>query len=143
MRVSPLLPASGPLVRAHVVTGKTWTYTRILEAGDGSVLNGGVATAVDDEFSYPSLVEDAITDGVIHVAYTWLRETVKYSRITEVASPTFVCPCFLCYRPVFRFYFFPSIRLSFFPTHGCTDGLRTGSCAAPALQPSAPRPFLS
>jgi len=33
----------------------------------------------DGEYSYPSIQEDAKHDGLIHVAYTFRRETIKYS----------------------------------------------------------------
>jgi len=52
--------------------GVTWPYMRILEEEDGT-----------QEFSYPSVREDRSQDGVIHVSYTYKRETIKYSRISE------------------------------------------------------------
>mmetsp|Transcript_16241 Transcript_16241/g.47674 ORF Transcript_16241/g.47674 Transcript_16241/m.47674 type:complete len:390 (-) Transcript_16241:129-1298(-) len=52
--------------------GRTWPYQRVLEYEDGT-----------QEFSYPSVREDRTLDGVIHVSYTYKRETIKYSRITE------------------------------------------------------------
>ena len=52
--------------------GATWKYTRVLERQDGR-----------QEFSYPTIREDKVEDGVIHVSYTYKRETIKYSRITE------------------------------------------------------------
>ena len=33
----------------------------------------------DGEYSYPSIQEDGIHDGLIHVPYTFRRETIKYS----------------------------------------------------------------
>eukprot|EP00239_Pterosperma_sp_CCMP1384_P001783 CAMPEP_0197848218 /NCGR_PEP_ID=MMETSP1438-20131217/7991_1 /TAXON_ID=1461541 /ORGANISM="Pterosperma sp., Strain CCMP1384" /LENGTH=394 /DNA_ID=CAMNT_0043460361 /DNA_START=122 /DNA_END=1306 /DNA_ORIENTATION=- len=50
--------------------GITWPFTRILEHDDGK-----------QEFSYPTMTQTS--DGMIHVSYTWKRETIKYSRITE------------------------------------------------------------
>ena len=63
--------------------GKTWKYTRVLEQEDG-----------EQEFSYPSLVQennyeqDTVVDEnpediLIHISYTWKRETIKHSIVTE------------------------------------------------------------
>lgn len=54
--------------------GVTWPYTRILERDTAS--NGA-------EFSYPSVREDRNEKGVLHVSYTYLRDTIKYSKVTE------------------------------------------------------------
>ena len=35
------------------------------------------------EFSYPTIREDKAHDGVIHVSYTFKREAIKYSRVSE------------------------------------------------------------
>jgi len=56
--------------------GKTWAYTRIIERSTSSS-NGG------DEFSYPTLREDRFEDGKLHVSYTYLRQTIKYSEVSE------------------------------------------------------------
>ena len=37
----------------------------------------------DGEYSYPSIQEDGIHDGLIHVAYTFRRETIKYSAVYD------------------------------------------------------------
>lgn len=47
-------------------------YTRVLEHLDGK-----------QEFSYPTIREDKAHDGVIHVSYTFKRDAIKYSRISE------------------------------------------------------------
>ena len=52
--------------------GTTWNYTRVLEREDGK-----------QEFSYPTLREDVALDGVIHVSYTYKRQTIKHSIVTE------------------------------------------------------------
>lgn len=52
--------------------GKTWKYTRVLEHLDGKA-----------ELSYPTLREDVSKDGVIHVSYTYKRECIKHSIVTE------------------------------------------------------------
>ena len=49
--------------------GKTWPYTRVLESDNGS-----------QEFSYPTLRQD---DGSIHVSYTYKREAIKHSIVSE------------------------------------------------------------
>ena len=50
-------------------SGKTWPYTRVLEYDGGS-----------QEFSYPTLRQD---DGSIHVSYTYKREAIKHSIVSE------------------------------------------------------------
>ena len=52
--------------------GTTWRHTRILERLDGK-----------QEFSYPTIREDKAHDGVLHVSYTFKRQCIKYSRVTE------------------------------------------------------------
>jgi len=54
--------------------GKTWPYKRIIETAKS--ING-------DEFSYPTLREDRFEDGKIHCSYTYLRQTIKYSMVSE------------------------------------------------------------
>lgn len=52
--------------------GITWKYTRTLEHLDGK-----------QEFSYPTLREDVKQDGVIHVSYTYKRQCIKHSIVSE------------------------------------------------------------
>ena len=52
--------------------GATWPHSRVLEQADGK-----------QEFSYPTLREDVKVDGLIHVSYTWKRQTIKHSIVTE------------------------------------------------------------
>ena len=52
--------------------GATWAAQRTLEHEDGR-----------QEFSYPTLREDVRRDGVIHVSYTWKRQTIKHSVVSE------------------------------------------------------------
>ena len=52
--------------------GETWKYTRLLEHEDGK-----------QEFSYPTLREDVRLDGVLHVSYTFKRQTIKHSIVSE------------------------------------------------------------
>ena len=80
MRSGSLVMVYNPMRsgRNHLVlslstdAGKTWKYTRTLEQAKHK-----------NEFSYPTLREDVIKDGVIHVSYTYKRDTIKYSRVTE------------------------------------------------------------
>ena len=58
--------------------GKTWPWIRDVE-------NPGISEPIlpleDAEYSYPSIVQSA--DGMIHVAYTFRRETIKYMKFSE------------------------------------------------------------
>ena len=54
--------------------GKTWRYTRNLE-----FVHKEEETKV--EFSYPSILQSA--DETIHVSYTYNRDTIKYTKLTE------------------------------------------------------------
>ena len=64
-------------------SGETWPWIRDLETGrsegesDGA--HGDVVT--DDEYSYPSVLQDA--NGKVVVAYTYRRETIKVVRFDE------------------------------------------------------------
>ena len=49
--------------------GLTWPHTRVLEQDDG-----------EQEFSYPTVRQD---DGQIHVSYTYKREAIKHSIVSE------------------------------------------------------------
>ena len=53
--------------------GKTWPYKKELITDEG--LEG------EPEFSYPSLIQD--DTGLIHIAYTYLREYIRYDTIKE------------------------------------------------------------
>ena len=63
--------------------GKSWDHIRDLEPDvdfDCEQPNRERHTNDGDgEYSYPSIQEDGIHDGLIHVAYTFRRETIKYS----------------------------------------------------------------
>merc|ERR1712232_888180 len=56
--------------------GESWPYTRIIEK-ESQGTNGA------DFFSYPTLREDRFEDGKMHISYTWLRKTIKYSVVLE------------------------------------------------------------
>ena len=75
--------------------GKTWKYTRVLEEEDGQ-----------QEFSYPSIVQESYYDKIkqgtkaetetdeescteaaedllIHISYTWKRQAIKHTIVSE------------------------------------------------------------
>ena len=61
--------------------GKTWPCKRNLEVGDGYCMTNNSELQLNREYSYPSIKQTA--DGVIHVAYTYFRQKIKYVRVTE------------------------------------------------------------
>ena len=56
--------------------GVTWPHIRALQK-----TNDGEAAGASVEFSYPSVLQTA--DGIIHISYTYDRDTIKYRQITE------------------------------------------------------------
>ena len=58
--------------------GKTWPWIRDIE---NPALSQPILPMEDAEYSYPSIVQSA--DGMIHVAYTFRRETIKYMKFSE------------------------------------------------------------
>jgi predicted neuraminidase len=58
--------------------GKTWPWIRDIE---NPALSQPILPLEDAEYSYPSIVQSA--DGMIHVAYTFRRETIKYMKFSE------------------------------------------------------------
>jgi len=56
--------------------GETWPWIRDIEAGSQQHDRG-----MDEEYSYPSVLQDA--DGKINVAYTYRRLTIKVVRFDE------------------------------------------------------------
>lgn len=64
--------------------GKTWKY-KVLEDGDGFCLTNNSQERSNRELSYPSIFLDSSTgDKAIHVAYTYLRQNIKYVHIKDV-----------------------------------------------------------
>jgi len=57
--------------------GETWPYSRTLQTSLTS------DAAKGKEFSYPTAREDRFDDGKIHVSYTYNRETIKHSIVSE------------------------------------------------------------
>lgn len=58
--------------------GKTWPWIRDLE---NPAISQPILPLEDAEYSYPSVTQSA--DGMIHVAYTFRRETIKYMTFPE------------------------------------------------------------
>ena len=58
--------------------GKTWPWIRDLE---NPSISQPILPLEDAEYSYPSVTQS--TDGMIHVAYTFRRQTIKYMTFTE------------------------------------------------------------
>jgi predicted neuraminidase len=61
--------------------GKTWPVRRNLEIGDGYCLTNNSKDGLNREFSYPSIRQTS--DGMLHVAYTYFRQAIKYVRIEK------------------------------------------------------------
>jgi predicted neuraminidase len=60
--------------------GKTWK-SRVIDDGDGYCMTNDSVRKLNRELSYPSIfVQD---DGVVHVAFTFWRQKIKYVRLTE------------------------------------------------------------
>lgn len=61
--------------------GKTWQYTRPLDYVHEEEEGEEDDKASSVEFSYPSILQSS--DGKIHISYTYNRDTIKYTRLTE------------------------------------------------------------
>jgi predicted neuraminidase len=61
--------------------GVTWPHKRNLEIGDGFCMTNNSEARLNRELSYPSVIQDG--DGVIHVAFTYFRQRIKYIRLSE------------------------------------------------------------
>ena len=73
---NPVTEGRDPLALALSTDGgETWPCARNLQHGN--------STDADEmpEFSYPSLLQTP--DGMIHLTYTYNRETIKYKRVDE------------------------------------------------------------
>ena len=60
--------------------GLTWQVAGNLDEGDGYCLTNNSRDGLNRELSYPTLSQTA--DGVLHVAYTYWRQAIKYVRLT-------------------------------------------------------------
>ncbi|KAA5613538.1 glycosyl hydrolase [Rhodovastum atsumiense] len=61
--------------------GATWPHRRDLETGDGYCLTNNSRESLNREFSYPSIKQGS--DGKLHIAFTYFRQTIKYIRLAE------------------------------------------------------------
>lgn len=60
--------------------GKSWPWKRNLDEGDGYCMTNNSLDKRNREFSYPSIKQG--DDGMLHIAYTWFRQAIKYVRIS-------------------------------------------------------------
>jgi predicted neuraminidase len=61
--------------------GRTWPYKRNLEVGDGYCMTNNSREQLNREYSYPSIKQGP--DGVLHIAFTYFRQAIKYVRVAE------------------------------------------------------------
>jgi len=61
--------------------GKSWPFMRDLEVGDGYCLTNNSKEELNREYSYPSIKQTP--DGYIHIAFTYFRQKMKYTRVNE------------------------------------------------------------
>ena len=60
--------------------GRSWQVAGNLDEGDGYCLTNNSRDGLNREFSYPAIHQSA--DGVLHLAYTYFRQTIKYVRVS-------------------------------------------------------------
>jgi len=60
--------------------GKSWAWQRNLDEGDGYCMTNNSLEKLNREFSYPSIKQGA--DGLLHIAYTYFRQAIKYVRVS-------------------------------------------------------------
>ena len=61
--------------------GRTWPFKRNLEVGDGYCMTNNSELQLNREYSYPSIKQTE--DGVLHIAYTFYRQKIRYARVRE------------------------------------------------------------
>lgn len=62
--------------------GESWTIAANLDEGDGFCMTNNSQEKLNREFSYPTITQSE--DGVVHVAYTYFRQAIKYVRINQL-----------------------------------------------------------
>lgn len=60
--------------------GKSWSWMRNLDEGDGYCMTNNSEQKLNREFSYPSIKQGE--DGNLQIAYTWYRQAIKYVRVS-------------------------------------------------------------
>jgi predicted neuraminidase len=60
--------------------GRTWPLRRNLEVGDGYCLTNNSRDGLNREYSYPSIAQTG--DGMLHIAFTYFRQAIKYVRVS-------------------------------------------------------------
>ena len=61
--------------------GRTWPFKRNLEVGDGYCMTNNSELQLNREYSYPSIKQTE--DRVLHIAYTFYRQKIRYARVRE------------------------------------------------------------
>jgi predicted neuraminidase len=81
-REHPATSARKPLAIALSQDGgKTWPWVRDIETGNPAGQQNKTASKTHEEYSYPSLLQDA--NGKINVAYSYNRDAIKVVRFDE------------------------------------------------------------
>ena len=63
-------------------SGETWSVIGNLDEGDGFCMTNNSQEKLNREFSYPTITQSP--DGVVHIAYTYFRQAIKYVRINHL-----------------------------------------------------------
>jgi predicted neuraminidase len=61
--------------------GVTWPFVKDIEIGDGYAMTNNSKDKLNREYSYPSIKQGS--DGKLHIAFTYFRQTIKYVQLTE------------------------------------------------------------
>ncbi|RAS80572.1 sialidase family protein [Priestia endophytica] len=61
--------------------GVTWPFVKDIEIGDGYAMTNNSKDKLNREYSYPSIKQGS--DGNLHIAFTYFRQTIKYVQLTE------------------------------------------------------------
>ncbi|RPK10811.1 sialidase family protein [Priestia endophytica] len=61
--------------------GMTWPFAKNIEIGDGYAMTNNSKDKLNREYSYPSIKQGS--EGNLHIAFTYFRQTIKYVQLTE------------------------------------------------------------
>jgi predicted neuraminidase len=61
--------------------GMTWPFVKNIEIGDGYAMTNNSKDKLNREYSYPSIKQGS--EGNLHIAFTYFRQTIKYVQLTE------------------------------------------------------------